>query len=216
MSSPPGRGGLLQHSDGVAPPVEIVGRRQPRRPGAHHCDGFSRPLVRRAGAQVSPGEGLLDDGQLIVPDGHRLAKGPADAGLLTGSRARPAGEFRKAIGLQQPGQGLAAVAPPEHVVPLRDPVVQRTTQPGPLIPHPGLAEGHTAVHAPAGLFPPGLRRQGLSKGGKIFYPLQGRPLRAGHPGVVPESCDLSHSYAPRFRRSKKAASSAASRSIPWA
>ena len=59
-----------------------------------------------------------------------------------GRRAQPAGELREVVGRVQALDGLAALAAPREVVPLRDQVAERAAL---------VAERDAAVHAAAGL-----------------------------------------------------------------
>ena len=66
----------------------------------------------------------------------------------------PAGEFRKAVGLEQPIQRVAAGLPqPEHVVPFGNQIVQRAAGEHAADLLARLAEGHAAVHASRRLLP---------------------------------------------------------------
>ena len=170
---------LFHHGDGVAPAVELVGGGQARRAGAHHADLFAGPLGRTAALHVAAGEGVLNDAQLVVPDGDGAAVDAADAGLLAGGGTDPAGELREVVGFQQAAQGVGAVAAHDHVVPLGDEVVERTAKGLALVDHAGLAEGDAAVHAAAALLGP----HGVGEGNVEFLPVAD-PLGGGAGGVV--------------------------------
>src|SRR4029079_19165157 len=84
----------------------------------------------------------VDDRDLDVLDGHRIAVDADDARSLTWRRAQPSGELREVVRLVQPLDGVGPVIPPDEVVPLWDQVAQRATL---------VTERDAAVHAAAGL-----------------------------------------------------------------
>ena len=71
----------------------------------------------------------------------------ADAGLLTQSRADPAGKLREIAGLAEPRVRMPHMPLPDLIIPLRDQIVQRAAGHHAVQLHGGLAEGHAAVHA---------------------------------------------------------------------
>ena len=148
MSRPPGRS---SRSNTVT--------QCPRRSGAHHRHPFPGAHLRRPGAHRPRGKPRLDDGQLVVPDRHRVAVQAAGAGRLTQGGAHPPRKLRKAVGLGQAGQGLVQVPGVHQVVPLRHQVVERAPGEHAAQLHSGLAEGHAALHAPRRLPAPFLLGQ---------------------------------------------------------
>jgi hypothetical protein len=126
----------------VAGPGELLGRSQPRRSGPDDRDrAAGRPLRRlRLNPALVPGP--VDDRDLDLLDGHRVAVDAQHAGALARRRAQPAGELREVVGRVQPLDRFLPVVPPGQVVPLRDQVAQRTAV---------VAERDAAVHAAPGL-----------------------------------------------------------------
>ena len=186
----------LHHRDGVAPAVQLVRRRQARRAGAHDADLLPGPLGRAAALHRPGGEGVLNDAELVVPDGDGVPVQPADAGPLAGGGADPARELREIVGLQQAAQGVEGVPRPDHVVPLGNQIVEGTAE-GPSLPlHARLAVGDAAVHAPPPLLPPEGLRQGDVKGLPVPDPLLRGPAGGLLPRIVQKSCCLSHVAQP--------------------
>ena len=182
----------LDDGDGVAPVVELVRGGQPRRAGAHHGHLLPGPLGRAAALHSPLGVGVLNDAQLVVPDGDALAVQAADAGPLAGGGTHPARGLREIVGFQQAAEGVAGVSGVDHIVPLRDQVVQRTAEDAPLPVNAGLAVGYAAVHAPSSLLPPDLLRQRKAERLPVPHPLLRRTVRDFPPDIFQKTCDLSH------------------------
>ena len=186
----------LHHRDGMAPVVQLVRRRQARRAGTHHADLLSGPLGRAAALDRLGGKGVLDDAELVVPDGDGIAVHPADTGPLAGSGTDPSGELREIVGLQQTAQGVEGVLRPNHVVPLGNQVVKGTAE-GPSFPlHSRLAVGHAAVHAPAPLLPPDRGPQGDAEGLPVPDPFLRRAAGGLLPVILQKSSCFSHIGGP--------------------
>ena len=144
----------LKHRHLVAPVVQLVGNRQAggartyhRYPfsAAHRRDPWNHPAVLKAG---------FDHSQLVVIYRHTVPVHAAGTGRLTQRGADPPGKLREIIGFGKPGQGLPPVAVVDLVIPLRDQVVQGAAAVSAAEIDPGLAERHTAVHAPRRLNSP--------------------------------------------------------------
>ena len=103
-------------------------------------------------ARCGPGgKARFDDGKLVFLHRHRVAVEAAGAGRLAQGGAHPPGKLREAVGLGEPGQGLAQVSGIDQIVPLRRQVVERAPDDHASQLHPGLAEGHAALHTPGRL-----------------------------------------------------------------
>ena len=189
----------LDDGDHVAPAVQLVRCRQARRARAYHADLLPRPLGRPAWAELPGAKGRFDDAQLIVPDRNGVPIDAADAGVFAGGGAHAAGELRKAVGLQQPAEGVAPVAGEDHVVPLGDQVVQGTAKGLSLIYHPRLAEGDAAVHAPGALLAPDLLRQGKVELLPVPDPLRRGPAAILPAGIFQKAGGFSHVVQPPLK-----------------
>ena len=87
-------------------------------------------------------EGVVDDLDLDLLDGHRILVDAQHARSLTRRRAQPTGELREVVGGVQPLDRVAPAVVAHQIVPLRDQVAQWT---------PVVAERNAAVHAPGRL-----------------------------------------------------------------
>ena len=127
--------GTLVDRHRVSGAGQLLGRRQAGRPGAH--DGHRLP-----GGDDAVVPGAIDDAHLDLLDRHGGLVDAQHAGGLARRRAEPAGELREVVRRVQPVDGLAPLALPREVVPLRNEVSEGTT---------AVAEGDTAIHTAAGL-----------------------------------------------------------------
>ena len=131
----------------VAGAGQLLGGGETGRPGTDHGDRLAGQRRRAAAADPALVEGVVDDLDLDLLDGHRVLVDAEHARRLARRRAQPAGELREVVRRVQP---LDRVAPPvavHEVVPLGDQVAQRTAV---------VAERDTAVHAAAGLVAKGV------------------------------------------------------------
>ena len=193
-----GVGVPFHHGDGVPPVVELIRRRKAGRTGPHHRNFFTGILGRSVPPYRLPGKGLLNNSQLIFPDGHRVAVYAADTGSLAGGRTDPAGKFRKVVGFQQPLQGVGGISGVDHVVPLRNQVVERTAEGSALVEEARLAEGHAAVHASPSLLTALPVGEGEMKLLPVLYPLQRRAAAGVPAGIFQKSRRFSHFSRPPF------------------
>ena len=172
----------------VARPGQLLGRGQARRPGADDGHRLAGDQVRRVGPHPALVEGVVDDLDLDLLDGHRVLVDAQDTGGLAGRRAQPAGELREVVGGVQPLDGVPPAVPVDQVVPLRDQVAQRTAV---------VAERDSAVHAARGLFPQRLVIEVLVDLVPVPQPQRDRPaLRGLPPGVLQKAARISHGTPP--------------------
>ncbi len=139
--------GALEHGDVMTGPGELLGGGQPGRTGADDGHRLAGHQVRRVGLHPALVQGVVDDLDLDLLDGHRVGVDAQHAGRLARRRAQPAGELREVVGGVQPLDGVVPAVPVDQVVPLRDQVAQRTTV---------VAERDPAVHAAGRLVLQGL------------------------------------------------------------
>src|SRR5262249_6741061 len=99
----------LEHGRQVAGPIQLLGGREARRPGAHHRDAFARTGRGRLGGDRAFVEGALDDGQLDALDGHRIVVDPEHARALARRRAETTGPLREVVRRVQAVERLAPV-----------------------------------------------------------------------------------------------------------
>ena len=136
----------------VAALVQVIGNRKAGRAGTYHGNGFAGAGRGRAGGQQAGFIAIFYNGVLVLLHGNRAAGGvAAGAGSFAQSRAYPAGKLREAVGGAQAMHSQIPLALVDQVVPLRDQVVQRTTQPLAMKHNTGLAKGHAAAQAAAAL-----------------------------------------------------------------
>src|SRR5690606_26618831 len=140
-----------QPTDAVLAPVrdaavtcarELVCRGEAGGPRARGRDGLARQPLRWLRLHPSVGERVVGDRLLDALDRDRRLVDAEHARALAWCGAQPAGELREVVRGVQPVAGCTALISPGQVVPLRDEIAQRAA---------GVAEGHAAVHAPAGL-----------------------------------------------------------------
>ena len=172
--------------------VELVGGGQPGGSGAHHRHLLAGAVGSVPGLHFPQLEALLDNAQLVVPDGDGVLVEMAQAGPLAGGGTHPAGELGEVVGLQQPGQGVAPVARHDHIVPLGDQVVEGAAEDAALPLDARLTVGYAAVHAPAPLLPPDGLRHGEMETLPVPDPLLRRTAGCLLPLIFQKSCDLSH------------------------
>ena len=135
----------------MAAAAEQMRRRQPHRAGTDDRHGPSGANLRFCRDDDSLFKAVFGQKQLVFPDGHRAVHLAADACALAERRTDAAGEFREAVDLEQAGERVRRVSLAQHVVPLRDQVVQRAAK-GPSAERTaGLTERNAAVIAAAGL-----------------------------------------------------------------
>src|SRR5690606_38896915 len=134
--------GPLEHGHGVTGAGQLLGSGQTGRAGTDDGDLLTGEPGRVHRGDPALVEGVLDDLDLDLLDGHRVLVDPEHAGRLARRRAQPPGEFREVVGRVQPVDTVAPAVLVDQVVPFRNQVAQRTTV---------VTERNTAVHAPAGL-----------------------------------------------------------------
>ena len=134
--------GALEDRDLVAGASQLLGGRQPGGTRSHHGDLLAGELGRRQRDDPAFVEGLVDDLDLDLLDGHRVLVDAEHARRLARCRAQPPGELGEVVGRVQAFDGIAPAVLVDQVVPLRNQVAQRTTV---------VAERNPAVHAAGGL-----------------------------------------------------------------
>ena len=102
--------GPLEHHDVVPDPGQLLGRGQPGRPGADHRHPLAGAVQRTLRGHPALVPGPVDDLDLDLLDGHRVAVDGQHAGRLARRRAQRAGELREVVGGVQPLDGLPPVA----------------------------------------------------------------------------------------------------------
>ena len=186
--------GAFEHRHGVTRAGELLGHGQPGRAGSDHGHRLAGVPLRRLRLDPALVPRLVDDGDLDVLDGHRVAVDADHAGGLARRRTEPSGELREVVGRVQPLQRLVPVPAPDQVVPLRDQVAQRAS---------GVTERDAAVHAPPGLVGDD-RQQGPPRRTRIDLPpvvdpLRHRPPLRHLPWRRHEPPGISHGRRPSFR-----------------
>ena len=142
----------LEHDDVVAGAGELLRGRETRGTGADHDDplaGAHRRRLRRDPALVPR---TVDDLDLDLLDGDGIGVDPQHARGLARGGAQPAGELGEVVGRVQALDRVAPVLAVDEVVPVGNEVAERASV---------VAEGDTAVHAPAGLGLELVAREGL-------------------------------------------------------
>src|SRR3989338_9299459 len=126
----------------MASPVELRGTGESRWAGTDDRHLFTGPFFGRPRFDKLSLEGLFNDGKFVFADSNRIIIDPQDAGILAGSRADPAGDFRQVVGRIKQGKSAGPIARHHLFVPFGDVVSERTAP---------MAEGGAAVHTTAGL-----------------------------------------------------------------
>ena len=133
----------LEHGHLVSRPGQLLRRRQARRTAAD--DGDAATALDGRGFRLDPAfaPAFLYDGQLELPDGHRLLVEVQRAGGLAGSRTDPSGDLGEVVGAMQQRQRLAPMAAVGQIIEVWDEIAQRAAV--------SMAEGNAAVHATTSL-----------------------------------------------------------------
>ena len=187
---------LLDHSDGVAPVVELICRGKAGGAGAHHRHLSVRILRRAAAGHLLLLEGPLDDAQLVIVNRYRLAVNAADTGLLAEGRAHPARKLREIVRLEEPAQRMVKVTVHNHVVPLGDQIMEGASEGFALKLHAGLTVRYAAVHTAGPLLHPLFFGNGQIEFVPVLHPLQGRAQFIFLSGILQKTCGFSHSVFP--------------------
>ncbi len=132
----------LEDGDGVAGTGQLLCGGQAGGPGSDDGDGLAGQLFGRQRHDPALVEGVVDDLDLDLLDGHRVLVDAEHARALTRRRAQPTGELREVVGGVQPLDRITPTIRAYQVVPLGNEVAQRTAV---------VAERDTAVHAPSRL-----------------------------------------------------------------
>ena len=90
--------GAFEHGDVMAGPGQLLSRGQSGRAGADDGDTFPGQKMRPLRYHPTFIEGVVDDLDLNLFDGHRVGVDSQHTGGLAGSRAQPSGELREVIG----------------------------------------------------------------------------------------------------------------------
>ena len=133
-------------------------------------------------------EGVVDELDLDLLDGHRVLVDAEDARRLTRCRAQPPGELREVVGGVQALDAVPPAVPVHQVVPLGDQGPQRTTV---------VAERDTAIHAARSLDLEGLLRELLVDLFPVLEAQVDGPANRGLAvGVLEEAVRISHERPP--------------------
>ena len=162
----------LIYRDVVSAAVEQISGRQAGRAGADDGNFLVGADFRNARLDEMVLIAVFNQRQFVFLDGDRISVCAAGAGSHAQTWADAAGKFRERGGLAQTRQRMLPVAAVNHIVPLRNQVVQRTAgvHAGEL--HTALAERHAAVHAACALLLPMLSIEGRVKFVKVFNAYQ--------------------------------------------
>jgi len=136
------RVGSLVDDHSVSGAGQLLSHRQSGRSRTDHRDRLQGVPVRHLRGDPAVGPALVDQCDLDVLDGHRIAVDAFHARGFARRRAQPPGELREVVGGVQPLQGVLPFIAPQQVVPFRDEVRQRAAV---------VAERDAAVHAAARL-----------------------------------------------------------------
>src|SRR5579871_358138 len=143
--------GTLKNGDLVPGPIELGSAGQAGRSRADNRDLFAGALSGRLRNDPALVKCLIDDGTFDALDRDGRLDDAQHTRALTGSRAYPAGELGKVVGLVQPFEGFFPQTAVNQVVPLGDQVVDRTAARHPFNQGAGVAERHAAIHAAGAL-----------------------------------------------------------------
>ena len=90
--------GPFEHGHVVAGAGQLLGDSQTGRAGADDGDGFAGQQMCPLGHHPTLVEGVVDDLDLDLLDGHRVGVDSQHAGGLAWGGAKPAGELREVVG----------------------------------------------------------------------------------------------------------------------
>ena len=119
--------------------VQLIGSRHACWPRTNDGHGFARTLRRQLGGDPAPVPSDFGDFLLDVFNRDWLVVESQDAGRFARGGADAPGEFREVVGRAQHLVRLAEVTSVDGVVEFRNAVAEWA---------PGVAKGHTAIHAP--------------------------------------------------------------------
>src|SRR5690606_30373785 len=165
--------------------VELVGRREARRPRADDRNPLTGAFLRTARLHPALGPASLDDRVLDVLDRDRRVGDAEHACAFARRGARAPGELREVVRPMQAIERFAPAAVVDEIVPLRDQVVDRTAV-------RRLAERHAAIHAARALDAKMLlarRREDLFEVADALFRV---PVRHGLTRVFHETRMLAH------------------------
>ena len=168
--------------------VSCCAAARPAGPGSDDGDRLAGQLVGRQRNDPALVEGVVDDLDLDLLDGHRILVDAEHARALARRRAQPPGELREVVGGVQPLDRVAPTVVAHQVVPLGDEVAQWT---------PVVAERDTAVHAPRRLLAQRVVGEVLVDLFPVAQPQRDRPpLRGLALCVLEEALGIRHSRPP--------------------
>ena len=180
--------GPFEHRDVMAGAGQLLGRGQPGWTGSDDGDGLPGHHVGSFGNHPALIEGVVDDLDLDLLDGHRIGVDAEHTGGLTRGRAQPPGELREVVGGVQPVDRILPTVPVDQVVPLRDEVAQRTAV---------VAERDSAIHTPRCLLLQGSVIEVLIDLVPVAQTQRHRPtLRCLPAGDLHEAAGISHGRPP--------------------
>ncbi len=122
--------------------VSCCAAARPAGPGSDDGDGLAGQLFGRQRDDPALVEGVVDDLDLDLLDGHRVLVDAEHARALARRRAQPPGELREVVGGVQPLDRITPTIRAHQVVPLGNEIAEWTAV---------VAERDTAVHAPCRL-----------------------------------------------------------------
>ncbi len=172
----------------VTGPGQLLRGRQTGRARSDDGDLLAGEPVRRQRHHPALVEGVVDDLDLDLLDGHRVLVDAEHARRLTRRGAQPTGELGEVVGGVQPLDGVAPTVPVDQVVPLGDQVAQRAAV---------VAERDSAVHAAGGLILQHVVGEVLVDLFPVAQSQRDRPaLRGLAVGVLEEAARISHGPPP--------------------
>ncbi len=167
--------------------VSCCAAARPAGPDPDHRDAL--PSEKRWRLRLDPAlcPGAVDDLDLDLLDGDRIAVDAEHARGFARRRAQPARELGEVVRRVQPLDRLAPAVAVHEVVPVRDEVAEGAAV---------VAEGDAAVHAATGLVPQLLFGERLVHLAPIAQPHRHRPSRRTDARPLEEARDLTHGTPP--------------------
>ena len=180
--------GSLEDDDVVTGTGQLLCGGQTGGPGSDDGDSLAGQLFGRQRHDPALIEGVVDDLDLDLLDGHRVLVDAEHARALTRRRAQPTSELREVVGGVQPLDRITPTIRAYQVVPLGNEVAQRTAV---------VAERDTAVHAPSRLIAQHVVGEVLVDLFPVEQAQRDRPpLRGLAPCVLEEAFGIRHSPPP--------------------
>ncbi|OQA18423.1 MAG: hypothetical protein BWY61_02045 [Firmicutes bacterium ADurb.Bin354] len=172
--------------------IKCVCNRKSGRAASDDSNSLAAPYLRDHRLYISLCVSLLDDISLIIMDSNGIAVFSVDTSLLAQCRTYPSREFREIAGLVQSHESLSVIFLVDLFVPLRDKIVQRAACDHTVKRHCGLAERHTAIHAPCSLSSSLLYGYILIEFSEIIYSFFRRNTKIFLSLIFHKTCCLAH------------------------